>query len=722
MGIIGLPSDTLQASAKPPKAVSAPPPRPPPPFKPVSQKPSQLLHPFALGILAHRLRSKAPASVTQGISDSALVDSYAQLQPQAFGDDLKKLGIAAPPPSIADQSGINLQNPQEAKHVLLEDVAPPALAMAGTLFASPEAGLAARLGLAALGGAAGTAVATPMQEWQEEPGTVLENMALSGALQGGLEGGGALASRALLGMRGLTPDAKAAIKANRELGLHMGAGEASGSTPQRQLQKLAEFSYLGSSSSVAAHEAGNAAAERAAQRFVDELHPTTTAPSELGKTVLGNRVTGEPGLWEQANQAFKSEVAPMKSKLDEQLGQAGVQIGFLPKGIPTPTIKSIQTIVRDAYAGGSDLVPGKARSARMILEKVIGQPIPPDVDLRKVLKLVQQKRMLRVIPFGDAEELRSDVIGLLPGPEDLVPGKVGGNNKLLAKSLTGDMEGAAALLDPEQKTAWKSFRMFYRKGANEFGNDVARKLMKLPPEKLVSGFIKPGEPSRVDQLWSGLDRLAKSGFGEAAEVNLAKNQIRRGFVEHLLGTEGGQPLTAQAIENLPKKLAGYGTEVTQRLFNEPQSKATLENMDRLGRVLNRRIPPASYATRFSMIEIFLSLASAASGAFTGGAVRGLENAGTVIGGVETPTYLLERILRSKPATTLFLKGVGDSDATDAMKKYVEALSAAGLRFSEPLLKKNLGWGENGPELPEKYRMAQPPPSRASSTASSPSAR
>ena len=111
------------------------------------------------------------------------------------------------------------------------------------------------------------------------------------------------------------------------------------------------------------------------------------------------------------------------------------------------------------------------------------------------------------ITFSQANDLRSELLGVTRASTELIKGKAKGNAVRLVKELTKDIDRTISNLPvavPQLRALYDSAQRFYRVGAKKFNNKVLKRLTEKAPEEVYKTLIKPRRPSTIKALSDAL--------------------------------------------------------------------------------------------------------------------------------------------------------------------------------------------------------------------------
>lgn len=253
-----------------------------------------------------------------------------------------------------------------------------------------------------------------------------------------------------------------------------------------------------------------------------------------------------------------------------------------------------------------NVTKSKELANQLLKQSEITKTLSP--ENRKVLQTVAN--LNERITFSQANDLRSELLGVTRASTELIKGKAKGNAVRLVKELTKDIDRTISNLPvavPQLRALYDSAQRFYRVGAKKFNNKVLKRLTEKAPEEVYKTLIKPRRPSTIKALSDAL-KLTKD------------KEIRTELFDSLKGTLIGD--IAGESNRIKGKLDGayilkeldkYGDDVLLKLFNKKQLTNLRDVLKTLSvtqqKTVGENVPGAVF--------IQLSQAGAAFGLFSG---------------------------------------------------------------------------------------------------------
>lgn len=154
-----------------------------------------------------------------------------------------------------------------------------------------------------------------------------------------------------------------------------------------------------------------------------------------------------------------------------------------------------QAIDKKLVRGGVDLrkLKNTARDIMNANESGLG-----DATLRRITKRILEKD--DVVSFADAQNLRSDLIGVGSTGTDLIKGKASGSAKHMAKALDKDMALSAKNMGDDALSAWRDANKFWKTGKAEFNSTFVKGIVKRDPDAVVDYILAIKHPGRIQGL------------------------------------------------------------------------------------------------------------------------------------------------------------------------------------------------------------------------------
>lgn len=357
------------------------------------------------------------------------------------------------------------------------------------------------------------------------------------------EGAGRLALAPVLNwlsrgvMRSRAPDAvarEAAAQAVAQGGGVLPPAQATGRPVARWLQGLAESSAFGGRVGAARQQAAEIAQGNLRQ-FADQ-YPLLHSREELGR-VLQEAVRGNEsqamqhagGLYRAADQARQAVAGP---------GAA------LPVRM-NPARWEAAALEREASAG---LPNGRSGT---ILDAVQNKPA--------------------TMSFEGAAKLRSDLLRVVRGEDDLVTGQAPATAKRLAGIVDQFMEESARVAGPQVETAWRTANDNYGNLAELYNSPIVHELMNREPEAVLDAILRSNRPGSI--------RKAEEAVGNP---QLWKG-VQREYLERLLTKDAVDPATRLPQgQNILTKLRQFGDSGRELLG--PRASGDLEELADILRV------------------------------------------------------------------------------------------------------------------------------------------
>lgn len=168
------------------------------------------------------------------------------------------------------------------------------------------------------------------------------------------------------------------------------------------------------------------------------------------------------------------------------------------------------------------------------------------------------------IPFRVAHDLKSRLLASLDYDQTPLAGQAKGAIKQVVKAIDQAMEDAATAghFVPE----WRNADALFKRGAQNFGDDVIKSIVRKDPEKIVT-LIRPR-----DQSLSTIDRL-QTVLDPYTFRKLGRRWLEDIYETSAIKTEAGIPVVDP--EAFAKKLRAYGDETTKKMLG-PDGAAAVE--------------------------------------------------------------------------------------------------------------------------------------------------
>lgn len=324
----------------------------------------------------------------------------------------------------------------------------------------------------------------------------------------------------------VTPEAKEAIEILRPRGGILTPAQATENRATDVLQNVAEGSLFGGGAITTVKKRGKDIINDVITNFV------ISSRGQLSKEELGGLVTS---AIEKSASNFRAASRGLFKAVDEATEGAGVDF----TGVKI-LANELETQLKKGIPGGG---------ARRILQTV--------------------KNRGDIIPWEEAQILRSDLLAVSRQVGELIPGRGQVISKQLAKELDTAMETGAASLPGDALTKWRAANLFHKEGIPEFNNRLIRKLGVEAPEAVIDTIIKQKNASVIRQLRKTInDKEVWGGIqGEFIENIFTKSTNVEGVI------------SGKAILN---QIRRFGKDNIRELFPGASSE-TIGNLSRFAR-------------------------------------------------------------------------------------------------------------------------------------------
>lgn len=447
----------------------------------------------------------------------------------------------------------------------ISDIYPAAGAIVGSL---------AGAGLASIPGAAlGASIGESLRQIQNSILGVGKTLTpreslMSNARAFGIEGGkqalgmgiGRLGNKLLNPITNLENPATAAVSSAAERqGIPMTLGQQMDSTPL----KVAEFlGTLTSAGRKAASDWRGKSLGAASEAIDSTLADLGSQSSNLAVGARLQNITG----------TVRKNIATKSDELYSAVDQ-------ITKGVTVDTAPAFE-VVKQRLDGlspelkkefGALFAPGKTLSGIMDAFSPKSPDLPAGYTMADLTKMGIKlpKSEPPQLSFGDAHALRSKVLEIAreDGSKDAVA-----LAKSLSSALDQSMSTAAKGAGEDVYNTWRTANEFYKNGQQLVSGATFRMLANKDPEQIVAS-IKPGNVTDLQEI-----KQAVLGY---AQDQPAWDSLRRQWIQdQLRGPDGG----LYDLRKLPDRVAGWGKDFTQEMFNDPIGQKVLSNIQEVASV------------------------------------------------------------------------------------------------------------------------------------------
>lgn len=440
----------------------------------------------------------------------------------------------------------------------------------------PGIGLAARMGIAGAGQAAGSGVAEAIDP-SADP---LQSAAIAAATGATGEAGGTLLAKGL--QKALAPAAGQVIRGGREAAEAVTA-EGGVITPGQLVENkivdlaenISEFAVLGGGRVAATRAKATKIAQDQALKFTNAFT----------RNAEGREVIGQAAL----------------DAVDDGAAAFRANARVLAKGLD------------DAYQGRSvDLRPLKETARRMLAQSEQGLR-RGSAAIRSIAKDVLEKA--DGVTFEVAQTLRSDLLGVGRTGTEVIKGKAQGAARLMAKEADRAIVRAGADANSQEAAIlFREFNQFWKGGKSTYNSQIIKNLARQEPDIIVDRIIRPRRPSII--------RKAKNTINNP-EV---WNGIQGTFLTDIIAknTDDAGVLSGAGVL---KELDRFGDDALKEVFNT-------KNMATMRRFFNTlAITQKGTDAGIGRIAIQLAQGGAAVSLLVPGAPTGVAAAGILLGPV-----------------------------------------------------------------------------------------
>jgi hypothetical protein len=246
-------------------------------------------------------------------------------------------------------------------------------------------------------------------------------------------------------------------------------------------------------------------------------------------------------------------------------------------------------------------------------------------------------------------------------------------------ALSNDMERAAARLAPGSPNAFRAYQAakeFYAKGARIFEAQAVGRAMEQAPERFVASVNDVSDAIAVRR---GLTRyLEYANRDERKRITSAFDKFRENWIqEHILSSQ--EKTDPPGLLGIKARMDRMGNDTINVLFNferpdlgiGAKGKTVVSNLKTLGEAMARlrKIPEPGLYRAGEMSQVALRTVGTGAGALTGGAIfwernpqdpnrleHSVEAIMGILAGIEGSSFAINKIIYSKAATDLFIKG------------------------------------------------------------------
>jgi hypothetical protein len=263
-----------------------------------------------------------------------------------------------------------------------------------------------------------------------------------------------------------------------------------------------------------------------------------------------------------------------------------------------------------------DLAP-LLKEAQKLAKRGLGDP-----QMNRIVKAIEAKIKAAggAVSFAEAAAIRSDLLGIGRGGQELIAGKAVGAGKRLSKLLDSEMENAAKGLSGEALETWRAANKFWKDGIEVFNSRLVRNLTKTDPQSVYSAAIKNKSPREIRRVRELILNPSKFGLKDTQGDPQLWKEVQG---QWLLDAIDRASPAKEGAEVAGKKLGGvikqFGDDSLRELFPDPKARATLKRAARSLEIYEGGIGEGIPG------RIFIQLQQAAKFTELGGAALGFGN-------------------------------------------------------------------------------------------------
>ena len=403
-------------------------------------------------------------------------------------------------------------------------------------------------------------------------------------------------------------------------------------------------------------------------RFIDVVENISEKSLLGGGKIIKARKGGETALTNELNLLIDN-ISDAATRTDAgELAISAVQNSL-------DNFRAISKIKYDKLSQAAtgvtvNITKSKEIANQLLKQSEITKKLSP--ENRKVLQTVAD--LDDRITFSQANDIRSELLGVTRASTELIKGKAKGNAVRLVKELTKDIDRTISNLPvavPQLRALYDSAQRFYRVGAKKFNNKVLKRLTEKAPEEVYKTLIKPRRPSTIEALSNAL-KLTKD------------KEIRTELFDSLKGTLIGD--IAGESNRIKGKLDGayilkeldkYGDDVLLKLFSKKELTNLRDVLKSLSIAQKKSVGEGIPGALF----IQLTQAGAAFGLFSAGLTS---QAGAILFGPAVASKLLTNSKFIKFIKKGFRLNPGSPEA------YTNAAQLIGAMISNNLISRDEG--------------------------------